>query len=145
MIDHLEAIKAHLAPLDYSTHLFEAVLTTDEVLPPMPYLVLGAAAGLGFAPDEMPTCGESDEIEFVLRVTAVGVDVTAPPKVQRLVRARLSPGYRPIVIPMDDRLLTAQYLRTEVASAVDRDHTAANSNRHPAYGVDAYQITSQPT
>ncbi len=146
MIAELTAIKAHLALManPVPVHLFEATGSTDTTVPAqVPYLVLGASGGL--MPDHMPVAGVDQSLEFDLRLTSVAGVVDAPPKVASRVRDYLSPAYGVTRIALTGRALDVFYVRTEVASAVDRDVVVAGTNRHPAYGVDTYHVVSQPT
>lgn len=145
MIAELAAIKAHLAlmPNPVPVHLFEATGSTETTVPAqVPYVVLGAAGGL--MPEHMPVAGVDLSREFDLRLTSVAGVADAPPKVATRVREYLSPAYGVTRVPMAGRVLDVFYLRTEVASKVDRDVFVAGTNRHPAYGVDTYHVVSQP-
>lgn len=144
MLATLEAIKATLAPLDYSIHLLSAEGVAATETPPVPYLVLAPANSTGLLPDELAICGPHDAMEFDLRVTAVSYPADAPTKVQQRVREALAPGLGISRIPAFGRLITVAYLRTEVVSQLDRDMFVAGANRHPSWGVDTYRVSVQP-
>lgn len=144
MLATLEAIKAVLTPLGYPIYLMSAEGPTDIEVPPVPYLVLAPANGTGLIPAELPVCGSSAEhLEFDLRVTAVSYPADAPVKVQDRVRGVLAPGLGISRVPAENRFVTVAYLRTEVASQMDRDMHVTKSNRHPSWGVDSYGVSVQ--
>lgn len=144
MLATLEAIKEALTPLGKPIHLLSAEGTTDTETPSVPYVILAPATGTGLLPEEMPVCGPSaDHLEFTLRVTAVSYPATAPMKVQQNVRDLLAPGLGISRIPAAGRFITVAYLRTEVASQVDRDMFITKSNRHPSWAVDSYTVSVQ--
>lgn len=144
MLPTLEAIKAHLAPLGYSTHLLSAEGAGDAAIPPVPYLVLALAPGMGMNPDELPVCGPTGDIQFGLRVTAVGYPADSPPKILTRVRDVLAPGLGLSRVPAQDRFVTVVYERTDTASQVDRDIFITGANRHPSWGMDSYTVHVQP-
>ena len=143
MMATLQAISDALAALGYPIHLLSAEGPSDDVTPPVPYLVLAPATGSGLLPEEMPLCGPNGSLEFDLRVTAVGYPADSPVKVQQRVRDVLAPGLGAAQIAAVGRFITTAYLRTEVASQLDRDVSIAGANRHPSWGVDTYRVSVQ--
>lgn len=142
MIDTLGALRDYLAPLDYTTHLFAATSSADGETPPIPYLVLASAAY--DRPAGARLCGRDDRLDFTLRVTAVSGVEDAPPKMLARVFELLTPKYDTRHIVTADRRIEVSFERVEVVSALDRDMSLPNLNRHPSYGVASYRVVSAP-
>lgn len=143
MRQHLNAIKAELVPLGYPVHLYYANSLTDDpaVVPPVPYLVL---RGAWDRPEDMPVCGESDDLDTTVLLTAAATTAEGAGVVLDRARGVLSPSMQRTPVPMLDRAASVRWLRNEVEPTVDRDLRLPNSNRHPGYGVDSYHLHSVP-
>lgn len=141
MIATLQAVQSALAPLGYPIHLFTAEAPTGTT-PQVPYLVLEVGYS-GLLPDELPVCGPDGDMQFDLRVKAVGYPADSPPKVQARVRNLLAPGLGESRLSVPGRLIDVSYTRTEIASQVDMDVVVPTFNRHPSWGVDTYEVRVQ--
>lgn len=135
MISHLKAIQAHLASLSYLTHLIAAPEISGQ------YLVLGGRTWA--TPGDVPLCGRSQSLETDWRVTAVAGTPEGVGIMLDRVRGLLSPAVDWTQVPMSGRSVWVRFERSEFL-AVDRDSTIVGTNRHPAYGVDTYQLMSEP-
>lgn len=138
---HLNALKAALTPLGYPVHLFYAAPPGEDadVVPPVPYLVLGGAWGFG----EAPVCGRTESLDTSVTVicaasTAEGADVVAG-----RVRSLLSPDGGFSRVPMAGRVVEVKADGFTEAT-VDRDLRLPNSNRHPGVAHVLLQMYSDP-
>ena len=135
MIEHLKALQASLAPLEYPTHLLWAAEVSGQ------YLVLGSPAWS--RPSDLPLCGASDDLDTDVRITAVTGTPEGVLTMLRRVRELWSPHLRPSRVPMAGRDARIRFERSEFVT-VDQDLTIPNTNRHPGVGVDTYRLVSQP-
>lgn len=135
MIEHLQALKASLVPLSYPTHMLWASEVTGQ------YLVLGSPGWT--RPGEMPLCGESDDLDTDIRVTAVTGTPDGVLTMLARVRGLWSPRLAQTRVPMAGRDVRLRFVRSEFVT-VDQDVTLANTSRHPGVGVDTYRLVSQP-
>ncbi len=142
---HLRALAAHLEQLGYPVHLYRAhgAVATDgvEVVPAVPYLVLGGAWDSG---DEAAVCNETDTLDTEFRVTATATTAEGAGVVLDRVRGLLSPRAGWSVVPMAGRAASVKRARSEVEPSVDMDLRLPNSNRHPGFAVDSYRLRSVP-
>ena len=143
MLATLEQLRAALQPLGYPVHLLYAEGPDDSTHPPVPYLTLEVDRGP--TPDELPLCDPGSAIQFRLQVRAVGYPADSPVKVQQRVRDVLAPGRQPTRLVGGGRVVDMLFLGAEVHTMPDRDMTAANLNRHPSWGLDAYDVHVQAT
>lgn len=133
--EHLEAVKAQLASLGYTTWLFWA----DEVS--RQYVVLDGRSW--DRPAEMPVAQLTDDLDTEFRVKAVAGTTSGAAIMLNRLRALLSPQLGPTQIPMAGRAVTVVFVRGEFID-VDQSTTIASTGRHPAVGVDTYRLVSQP-
>lgn len=130
MLAHITAIKALLAPVG-------AVYYVDVPdAPALPYVLLWGSSGV--PSDDVPISG-ADDLTDLLGVTAVAGTPDGVLIVRSRVRTLLD-GAHPIVA---GRLVTLRLFDSR-PTQVDREVTIPNTNRHPAYGVDLYRLTSVP-
>lgn len=143
MREHLRALADVLEPLGYPVHLFYAHPLGDDAgeVPLVPYLVLRSGWG---RPDDMPVCGETEDLDTTVLVTAAATTAEGAGVVLGRVRALLSPSMQRTTIPMLERAASVRWLRSEIEPTVDRDVRLPNSNRHPGFGVDSYHLHSVP-
>lgn len=143
MLAALQAVKAVLEPLGYPVYLLGAEGPTDTEVPPVPYLVLEVAPGIGPLPDELPICGPTGDLQFDMRVRAVGYPVDAASKVLARARVVLAPNLGGSRVPAVGRVIDLEFQRAEFTALTDRDVTAANLNRHPTSALDSYTVHAQ--
>jgi hypothetical protein len=133
VIGELDAIRLALVSGGWPTFYVEAPEHPDV----FPYLVLGSSSGRMVAP---ALCADLSDLDDLVRVMAVGLTPESVVVTQEGVRAALH-NTHPAVY---GRSVTVRLFGSEPV-AVDRDMTVAPTNRHPAYGVDLYRLTSVPT
>lgn len=102
----------------------------------LPYLVLVTSSGRLLGP---ALCAELTDLDDLVRVMAVHHNPEAVVLAQEQVRAVLH-NTHPAV---EGRAVTVRLYGSEPVG-VDRDMTIPTTNRHPAYGVDIYRLTSVP-
>lgn len=145
MRSHLRALAAHLEQLGYPVHLYRASgsIAEDgvEVVPPVPYLVLGGAWDPGA---ELPVCGSTDTLDTEVRLTAAATTAEGAGVVLDRARTLLSPRANWTAFPMGDRVAQVKRARNEIPPGVDMDLRLPGSNRHPGFGVDSYRLHSIP-
>lgn len=132
MIAELDAITDALEALGWPIHYVDAPEHPTE----LPYLVLGSSSGRMFGP---ALCATLTDLDDLVRVMVVHHNPHAVVLAHEQVRAVLDNTHPPVA----GRSLTVRLLASEPV-AVDRDLTIATTNRHPAYGVDTYRVTSVP-
>lgn len=131
MLAHIAAVKALLAPLGYAVYYVDV-----PEAPTLPYVLLW---GTGGTPGpERPLSGPTDLTDR-LGVTCVAGTPEGVLIVAARVRGVLD-GAEPTVTGRRAWL----HLWDSRAVQVDRDVTFPGTNRHPAYGVDLYRLTSAP-
>ena len=128
---HLAAMQARLAPLD---------LPIDRWAPEPhrvpPFLSLEAPSW--DSDPDAPACDTSDAFWTSVRVRAVAGTPDGVAIILANVRRTL-PG----VLAVEGRAASIAWTRSEFIE-IDPDATIPGTNRHPAYGVDTYTLTSQP-
>jgi len=135
MNQHLAALKARLAGLNYVTHLYAAPSVTDQ------YLIL---SGPGWGNDpEGPVAGATGTFEVEIRVKAVTANSDGVAIMLQRIRDELSPDSVPTRLVVAGRSAWIGWARSEFID-VDRDALIEGTNLHPAYGVDSYTLTSEP-
>lgn len=107
----------------------------------MPYVLLWASAGVPV--EERSECGPGGEFTDALGVTAVAGTPDGVWIVQEAVRGVLSPGGRTTRHDVDGDVMWLALFDSR-AVQIDRDVTITGTNRHPAFGVDLYRLTSTP-
>ena len=132
MIAELDAITDALEALGWPVHYVDVPEHPTE----LPYLVLGSSSGRMFGP---ALCADLTDLDDLLRVMVVHHNPQAVVLAHEQVRATLHNTHPPV----EGRAMTVRLLGSEPV-AVDRDMTIAPTNRHPAYGVDIYRVTSVP-
>ena len=128
---HLAAMQARLAPLD---------LPIDRWAPEPhrvpPFLSLEAPSW--DSDPDAPACDTSDAFWTSIRVRAVAGTPDGVAIILANVRRTL-PG----VLSVEGRAASITWTRSEFIE-IDPDAIIPGTNRHPAYGVDTYTLTSQP-
>ena len=133
----LKAVKDALGSLSYPVFV---VWATAPV--PAQYVVLG---GRGWeAPDDLPVCGTSDTLDTDIRVKAVTGTPEGVLTMLARIRGLLSPQLAETRLPLTGRRVSVRFARSEFVD-VDTDQTITGTNRHPAFGVDTYRLTSEPS
>jgi hypothetical protein len=132
VIDELDAVRDLLAVLGWPVHYVDAPTHPDV----FPYLVLGSTSGRMLAP---ALCAELVDLDDLLRVMVVHTTPEAVIAAHAQVRAVLHDTHPAVV----GRAVTVRWFGSEPV-AVDRDMTVMTTNRHPAYGIDIYRLTSTP-
>lgn len=131
MLAHITAVKALLAPLGYAVYYVDV-----PEAPAFPYVLLWGTGGI--AGPEQPMSGPADLTDR-LGVTCVAGTPEGVLIAAARVRGVLD-GAEPAVAGRRVWLS----LWDSRAVQVDREVTIPNTNRHPAYGVDLYALTSVP-
>ena len=132
MIGELDAIVDTLEALGWPVHVVDA----PEHPTDLPYLVVGATSGRLFGP---ALCADLTDLDDLVRVMVVHHNPQAVILAHESVRAVLHNTHPAVA----GRSVTVRLFGSEPV-AVDRDMTIATTNRHPAYGVDLYRLTSVP-
>lgn len=130
---HLDAIKAALAPLGYTTHLFAADVVSGQ------YLILEAPSWDD--PIEQRLADMDPSLDTEIRVKAVAGTPAGVEVMLRRVRGVLD-GWPSLGVA--GRAARTRFARSEFIG-VDRDVTITGTDRHPGVGVDSYRLVSEPT
>lgn len=137
MIAELGALTTALASLSYPVYV---VWVPSPV--PAQYVVLG---GRGWeSPDDLPLCSTSGTLDTDVRIKAVTGTPEGVFTMLARIRGVLSPNLTETTLPLTGRSVSIRFVRSEFVD-VDTDTTITGTNRHPAFGVDTYHITSQPS
>lgn len=129
---HIDAIKALITPLGYAVHYVDV-----PTAPAFPYVLLWGSGGTRSGEEAL--CGSSDLTDR-LGVTCVATTPEAALTVLNRVRGALDDKHPTVT----GRFVTLR-LWDSRAVQVDRDVVMPGTNRHPAYAVDIYALTSVPT
>lgn len=132
---HLKAIQAELAGLGYPVSVGFAETSRQ-------YVVLTAPAW--GQPEEQRLATGDLALDVDVRVKAVTGTVDGVSIMLRDVRAILSPWLLPHRIPLEGWETWIRWQRSEVLD-VDESTTITGTSRHPAFGVETYRLTSEPT
>ena len=132
---HLDAIKAELAPLEYTTHFFAAPVVSSQ------YLIVSSPSWGG--PLEAPVAATSGSVDVDVRVKAVTGTPEGVAIMLGRVRALLGPDNEWVRLTVAGRSAHVRFVRSEFID-VDRDVTITNTDRHPGVGVDTYRLVSEP-
>ena len=132
---HIDAIKA-LIPTAYKVYFVDV-----PEAPVYPYVLLWTSAGSPGV--EANLCGANADIDAVVGVTHVATSPDGVLAATSKTRAALQPNGRIKSLAVAGR---AAWLKRYDAQAVqvDRDVTLPAPNRHPAFAVDLYRLTSTP-
>lgn len=130
---HVDAIKALLAPLSYGIYFVD--VTVDN--PAIPYNLIWCSSGVPF---DDSLCGSGSDLSERVNITSVAGTTEGVLILQALVRGVLA-GKIPTVT---GRHVEPLKLIESQPIAVDRAVTLTDPNRHPAYGVDTYRLSSTP-
>ena len=131
MIAHLKALRSVLGvsyPVD---------LLASEPGRTGQWIVLEAPAWAS-DPDE-PICATSSAFQTEVRLKAI----TGTPEGVTIMLGHAR-SVLPGVVPVAGRHVTVEWARSEFID-MDTSVTIPGKNRHPAYGVDTFILTSQPT
>lgn len=134
-MSHYDALKTHLAPLGYPVWLHWCADITDQYL-----VVSGPAWDVA---QDMPVGGIDAGAASDVRVKAVTGTPEGVEIMLARVRGLLSPNLAPSFVPYAGHAVEVRFLRSEFVD-VDRSSTITGTNRHPAFGVDAYRLIVQP-
>ena len=134
MNEHWAAVEQLLAPLGYSVYRVFADQVSDQ------YVVLSSKA---WDDAEEPAINTDASFATDLRLKAVAGTVNGVDIMLARIRGLLWPARQPAVLSVPGRDATVRYLRSEFID-VDQSTTVTGTNRHPAFGVDTYRITSDP-
>lgn len=142
MREHLKALAEVLEPLGYPVHLYYAHPLGDDPdeVPPVPYLVLGAAWGYG---EEIPVCATTASLDTTATVTCAASTAEGADVVAERVATLLSPGGAWQRVPLAGRTFEARATGFTQAE-VDRDLRLPNSNRHPGVAHVLLRLHSEP-
>lgn len=134
MIDHLDAIKAALAPLGYPVHLIQVSGSTS-----LPYLLLWSSSGrlAGATLDDV-----RNDIDDSVGVTAAGVTGESALRVAQRARAVLTPGGMGGLAVPGRRAWLRHY--DSRPAFVDRDALIPGTSSYPVTAVDMYRLISTP-
>lgn len=132
---HIDAMRACI-PSGYETFWVDVPGT-----PTYPYVLFWASSGNPGS--EVPICGPMDDLEALVGVTVVAANPDAVLYMQGIVRDALSPGGRRTRLDVAGRSASLKLSDSRTVQ-VDRDVTLPGTNRHPAYGVDMYDLHSTP-
>ena len=132
---HLDAIKAELAPLGYTTLFFAAPVVSSQ------YLILSSPSWGG--PLEAPVASTSGGVDVDVRVKAVTGTPEGVAIMLGRVRALLGPDNEWVRLTVAGRSAHVRFVRSEFID-VDRDVTITTTDRHPGVGVDTYRLVSEP-
>lgn len=132
---HVAAIKA-LIPAPYTFYFVDV-----PAAPVYPYVLLWTSAG---APGlEVPLCGTNLDLDAIVGVTHVAASTDSILTVAAKVRAALQPAGQILSLSVPGRAAWLKFYDAQTVQ-VDRDVTLPAPNRHPAYAVDMYRLTSTP-
>lgn len=132
---HISAIRA-LIPAAYATYFVDV-----PDAPTYPYVLLWTSAG---APGlETPVCDTNRDLDAVLGVTHVATTPDGALIATERTRAVLQPGGGILRLSVPGRAAWLKRFDSRDVQ-VDRDVTLPASNRHPAFAVDLYRLTSTP-
>lgn len=132
---HLDAIKAALAPLGYTTHLWAAPAVTGQ------YLILSSRSWESGV--EPALCGTDRSLDTEVRVTAVTGTPEGVETMLRLVRDLLGPDDDWTPLAVAGRHAQTHFARGEFIG-YDTSVKITNTDRHPGVGVDSYRLLSEP-
>lgn len=132
---HIAAIKA-LIPSAYTVYFVDV-----PDAPTYPYVLLWTSAGSPGVEANM--CGANLDIDAVVGVTHVATSPDGVLAATAKTRPALQPGGRIKRLAVPDRAAWIEFYDAQNVQ-VDRDVTLPSSNRHPAYAVDLYRLTSTP-
>lgn len=132
---HLKAVQTRLAGLGYPVELAYAPTSRQ-------YVVLSAPPWR--APDDERLAAGDLGLDIDLRVKAVTGTVDGVAIMLRDIRALLSPWLLPQRLDTPGWETWIRWQRSEVLD-VDDSTTLTGTNRHPAFGVETYRLTSEPT
>ena len=136
MKSHIEVIESVLKARGYQTYFVD--VPKD---PTYPYVVLWSDAGLPSA-DSLAGC--EDILRGRIGVTSVAVEPLPVLAMQAEVRRLLAPSarrWKRLNVPGRAAFLRLFDTRTV---DVDRQVTLTSANRHPSFGVDIFELDSQP-
>lgn len=132
---HLDALKAALTPLNYTTHLFAAPVISSQ------YLILSSPSwGAG---REKSVCGTDLSLDTEVRVKAVAGTPEGVLVMLRRVREVLGPDDEWTPLAVAGRSAQTHFARSEFIG-VDDSVTISGTDRRPGVGVDSYRLVSEP-
>lgn len=132
---HLKAVQTQLASLGYPVEVGFAPNTGQ-------YVVLTGPSWR--SPDELALGPGDLGLDTEIRIKAVTGTVDGVAIMLRDIRALLTPGLVPARLPTAGWETWIRWQRSEFVD-VDESTTITGTNRHPAFGVETYQLTSDPT
>lgn len=133
MIEHVEAIK-DLIP--YTTYFVDVPTN-----PTYPYVLVWTSAG---SPGTEPAvCGPGEDIDAVVGLTHVAGTPEGALIVAHATRAVMKPTVGPLRLDVPGHAAWLTFFDSQNVQ-VDRDVTIPSTNRHPAFVVDLYRLTSTP-
>lgn len=137
MIEHLTAVRDRVAALGFDAYVGQ--VPRDAPYPSASIQAPGYGVG-----DDIPLCGPGEAIDAPFRVLVTDLNEHNVHVGLAKIRADLSPGGLDARLVVEGRYATTTYVRSEFVGA-DTSVTYGQTNRHPAVGVDTYQLDSQPT
>ena len=151
MIAHLHAIRDALGSLTFTrpgtpdptpipVHV-GGVEGDPGTVPTPPYLIVWSNSGEG-APERV-MAGALGHMTSDVRVTCVTGTEEGATILATSVRETLTPGFDPAPLPVPGRHVTITH-DGSMSPQIDRDVRITGTNTHPAYGVELFQIDSQP-
>ena len=151
MIAHLHAIRDALGSLTFTrpgtagpvpvpVH-FGGVEGDPGTVPTPPYLIVWSNAGEGTP--ERVMAGALGHMTSDVRVTCVAGTEEGATILAASVRETLTPGFDPAPLTVEGRYVTVAH-DGSMSPQIDRDVRITGTNTHPAFGVELFQIDSQP-
>lgn len=137
MIAHLRALQGILqTETGWATFLFQGPIDS-----PVQALVLQAPASGEYG--ELPVCGADSMLQSPIRLLARGLTGESVGMMLKKSQEVLSPLKIATRFEVTDRVATMKWIRGEFITA-DPDVTMPETNRNPFWGIDTYELISQP-
>lgn len=138
MLAHLDAIKARLVALNAAYKGY--VVAADANAAP-PYFIVSAPGW--DAGEDVSIDAESNGLDSDVRVKAVAGTTAGVFTMLDAARDELSPSLAPEPLTVAGRSAELAFVRSEFVD-VDDSITLTNG-KHPAFGVDTYHLSSEPS
>lgn len=133
-VSHVTAVRDLLAGAGVTVFVGD-VQVAD---PPMPYVMIQAATGVGGA---VNLADDQVEVSESLNVTTVDTTPLNAMRTVNMVRNALAGA----VLTIPGRACFPLRLTASQGVIVDREVTLTSTRQHPAYSVDTWRVSSTPT